>query len=114
MSHEARHIEAVLNSSEPDSPLPPPSASIHFTNLPESHPGTPLSDEWNTYRRELPQWLAEGHEGRYVLIKGPIIHGFFTTFDSAVDQGEELFPDQDFLAQPILEYQPLYRGPWRP
>lgn len=88
------------------------SSLIHYTQLPDMPSDSALYSEYNTYRRELPRLLAEGLEGRYVLIKGQDIVAIHETSDQSTEAGEELFPDEDFLSQQILEMQPLLRGPW--
>ncbi len=93
---------------------PPRSAgrrTIHYTELTEAEPGSPLFLEWNTYRREVGRLLAEGHEGKFVLIKGEQIVGFFDTFDSACDAGVRAYLLQPFLAHQILTEEPLLSLP---
>lgn len=60
-----------------------------------------IKREINTYRRELPRLLAEGHEGRFVLIKGDEIVSVWDTFDDAIQAGCERFGLETFIAQPI-------------
>src|SRR5438105_1492409 len=48
--------------------LPPgQTAAIHYTQLPESPPGSPMAGEWDLYRREVGRLLAEGNEGKWIL-----------------------------------------------
>jgi hypothetical protein len=54
-----------------------------------------------TYLRELPRLLAEGEEGRYVLIKGDQVVSIWDTADDAYQAGCERFGLEPFLAQPI-------------
>jgi hypothetical protein len=60
-----------------------------------------IRTEIATYRRELPRLLAEGHEGRFVLIKGDQVFGVWDTFDDATQAGHDRFGLGPFLAQPI-------------
>jgi hypothetical protein len=60
-----------------------------------------LKREINTYRRELPRLLAEGHEGRVVLIKGDQVISIWDTDEDAYQAGREKFGFDIFLAQPI-------------
>lgn len=61
-----------------------------------------LRHEIRTYRRELPRLLAEGHEGRYALIKGDQLLSVWDTFDDACQAGRERFEfGEQFMAQPI-------------
>jgi hypothetical protein len=50
---------------------------IHYTKMPEPSADSPIYEEVKTFDRELPRLLAEGHEGKWVLIRGPEIVGFF-------------------------------------
>jgi hypothetical protein len=50
-----------------------PRQTIHYTELPEDTSDSLLAREWNFYRREVGRLLAEGHESRWVLIKGEAI-----------------------------------------
>jgi hypothetical protein len=60
-----------------------------------------LRREIATYRRELPRLLAEGQEGRYVLIKDDQLISISDTFDDACQAGHERYGLGPFLAQPI-------------
>ena len=96
--------------------LPYSGAKIHYTKLtPSTTPGG-LSMEWNTFVRELGRLLAEGNEGRHVLIKGDQVIGLWDTFDEACAEGRRRFPGQDIAVQPVSEWQPLvklgHRGTW--
>lgn len=60
-----------------------------------------LEQEIATYRRELPRLLAEGQEGRFVLIRGNQVAGVWNTFDDACQAGHAQFGLEPFLAQPV-------------
>lgn len=61
-----------------------------------------IRTEIRTYFRELPRLLAEGHEGRFVLIKGDQVISIWDTFDDACQAARERFGfGEAFLAQPI-------------
>jgi hypothetical protein len=87
-------------------PEPP---SIHYTELPPPGPNNPLEVEWNTYRREVARLLAEGQEGRHVLIKGEEIVGIYDTHLDALGAGYERFWGQPFLTHQIQTRERLYR-----
>jgi hypothetical protein len=89
-------------------PISSPSG-IHYTELPEAEPEQPLAEEWNTYRREVGRWLAEGLEGRHVLIKGRDIIGFFDTLEAAQEAGGKQFPGGPFFIHPIRSEEPFLR-----
>lgn len=68
-------------------PAPPAESSeaqaVHFTELPRAQAGSRLSREWDFYRHEVHRLLAEGHEGRFVLIKGETIIGIWDSQEEA-------------------------------
>jgi hypothetical protein len=73
------------------------SPSVHFTDLPQSPPDSPIAAEWDLYCRDVGRLLAEGHEGRWALIKGEKIIGIWDTEEEA-DQVRL----HSFLMQPVL------------
>lgn len=95
---------------QPPPPRPEP-PSIHYTELPPSRPGDALAEEWEFYRREVGRLLAEGNEGRYVLIKGEQIIGIWDTWKEVsaaiCQQPSSLYP---LLIQQIREREPLGRA----
>jgi hypothetical protein len=97
---EKLHRQAVepYNHSPPPPPVEPP--TIPCTELPEAKPDSPLYREWNYYRREVGRLLAEGHEGRFVLIKGEAIIGIWDT-----RAGAKAAALQQLLMQPCLIHQ---------
>jgi hypothetical protein len=106
--------QRMLN--EPPRPAPQPQTrTIHYTELPADTSGGRGAVEWNFYRREVGRLLAEGHEGKWVLIKGEEIVGIWDTRDEAKAVALERFPMQDILVQQILTREPVLRGPtyWR-
>lgn len=91
---------------------PPPQlepATIHYTELPPSKLGEELAEEWETYRREVGRLLAEGNEGKYILIKGGEIIGIWDREKDALAKGYELFLRQSFLVHQIQECERLLR-----
>ncbi len=84
---------------------------IHWTQLPEDT--GPLATESNFYRREVGRLIAEGHERRWVLIKGEKIIGIWDTRDEALTVATERFFQQSVLVKQILEWEPLLRLPTR-
>jgi hypothetical protein len=91
-------------------PLPPTEPStIHYTELPEAQPGSVLSQEWNTYRREVGRLLAEGHEGAHVLIRGEEIIGIWPTEEDARRVALERYLLQHVLIHRIREREPVLR-----
>ena len=83
--------------------------TIHYTQLPEAKPGDVLFLEWNAYRREVGRWLAEGHEGKWVLIKGETVLGLYDTNDAALSEGHKRYFRESFLVHQIQADEPVYR-----
>jgi hypothetical protein len=83
--------------------------TIHYTELTDLAPDSPLYREWKAYRRELPRLLVERQEGRFALFRGDDLIGIFATLDEGVRRGRQAYGFQPFLVQPIRERQPLLR-----
>jgi hypothetical protein len=94
-------------------PPPPEPATIHYTELPEGKPGDALYHEWNLYRREAGRLLAEGHEGKFVLIKGEEIIGIWNTHEEARAVGLARYLRQPHLIHQVLTREPQIRLPLR-
>jgi hypothetical protein len=88
---------AAAAQGDPARPAPLPAAMVHFTELVPASADNPLSREWNTYRREVARLLAQGGEGRHVLIKDEQVIGVCETHDAAMTAGYQRFPGQPFL-----------------
>jgi hypothetical protein len=86
---------------------------IHYTELPECGPESQIATESNFYRREVGRLLAEGHAGRWVLIKGEQVVGIWDTRAEAFAAADERFPLQPVLVRQVLEWEPLIRLPSR-
>jgi hypothetical protein len=89
--------------SEPSVPAVPES-------LPAMLPGSDIETEWNFFRREWQRLLAEGHEGRWVLLKGEEIIGIFDTLEEAKRVGVERFGLGPKLIQQVLRKYRVYRA----
>ena len=102
---ERVHREAIAQAHA--EPLPPyERPTIHYTELPPAELDSPLFQEWTLYRREVGRLLAEGQEGRFVLIKGEEIIGIWDTEEEA-----QAVAHQKYLMQPCLIHQILTREP---
>lgn len=97
------HREAWERYRQQPPPPPPELPTIHHTELPPAKPGESLAEEWETYRREVGRLLAEGNEGRYILIKGQQIIGIWDRQDDALATGYKMFLLQPFMVQRIQE-----------
>jgi hypothetical protein len=76
-------------------------------------PDSPIAKEWDLFRRELPRLLAEGHEGRWALVKNEELIGIWHTYDEARTIGLERFGVVPMLVQEIRAwYRPVRAGNW--
>jgi hypothetical protein len=91
--------------------FPQTAQTIPWTELPPAEPGSALAAEWETYRREIGRLLAEGLEGKAVLIKGDEIVGIYETWQEAREVGLEKYYQQPHMVHPILSREPVIRGP---
>jgi hypothetical protein len=85
--------------------------AIHYTELPPSPPGSAIATEWDTYRREAGRLLKEGHEGKWVLVKGTQIVGMWDSEKEAYQESLKRYLLQPALVHQILEWEPTIRGP---
>jgi hypothetical protein len=106
---EAMHRQAweMYRRNPPPSVAPP--KGVHYTELPEAKPGDALAPEWNTYRREVGRLLAEGHEGRFVLIHDEEIVGLYDCWDGARIDGLNRFGRTPFFVHEIRTEEPYLR-----
>lgn len=103
------HREAWEYYRQHPPPPPPPPPTLHYTELPPARPGDTLAEEWETYRREVGRLLAEGNEGRHVLIKGGEIIGIWDSQKEAFAAADRLFPLQPSLVHQIQERERILR-----
>jgi hypothetical protein len=80
--------------------------AIRYTELPEAKAGEPLAEEWNTYRREIGRLLAEGQQGRHVVIKGSEIIGIYDSWEKARQAGLKRFHLEPFFVHSIRDREP--------
>jgi hypothetical protein len=90
-------------------PFRPPGPVLHFSELTPAPPDSPLAEEWETFRRELPELLAKGLAGKHVLIVGAEIQAISDSFAEAVAEGRRRFPNRPIAVQLIAEWQPVIR-----
>ncbi len=62
----------------------------------------PLAEEKVYLRANQPE-LAEKYPGKYLLIKGNVIHGAFETYEQGVTDGAKLFGAGPFLVRSVLQ-----------
>ncbi len=83
--------------------------TVHHTELPPAQPGEALAEEWESYRREVARLLAEGHEGRFVLVKGQQIVAAHDHRDAARADGLRRYFPEAFLVQQVCAVEPVLR-----
>lgn len=66
----------------------------------------PLEREAETYRREVGQLLAEGHAGRYALLKGDAVVSIWDTQRDALQAGRDQFGLEDIAVVKIDPHDP--------
>ena len=70
-----------------------------------------LAAEISTYERELARLVADGQEGRWVVIRTDQLIGIWDTFDDAIQAGYERLPPNPFLVRQIRAKTPVVRIP---
>ncbi len=94
-------------------PLPPREPSIiHYTELAEAPLDSPIATEWNCYLQQVGRLLAEGQEGKWVLIKGEQIVGIWDSFDEADEMQKALL--KPVVIKQILSHELLLRIGYNP
>jgi len=69
---------------------------------------TRLSAELEYYESHKEEWLSSSR-GRYVVIKGHTVLGFFDAFEAAYRAGAlEWGVDTDFLIRKVVEHEPVF------
>ncbi len=64
---------------------------------------------WETYSHEVGRLIAEGHEGKFVLIKNETIIGIYDNDDEASDEGRRRYLMQGYLVHQIQTWERVYR-----
>ncbi len=85
---------------------------VHYSELSPGLPGSPLEEEWETYRRQVERLIQEGNEGKHVLIKGTEILGVYSSHSEALEEGYRpfLLQREPFLVHQIQTFEPLMRA----
>lgn len=109
---EQVHREAVAQGRAQPSPAYQ-APTVHYTELPAAPANSQLFQEWNFYRREVGRLLAEGEEGRFVLIKGEKVIGLWHTQEEAEAVAFHKYPFVPHLIHQVQRYEPVLRGPSR-
>lgn len=77
----------------------------HHRNGERKDPVAEIAEEIATYKARLPELLA--HEGRFVLIKGKDVIGFFDTSSEAIREGYRRFGVVPMLVKRIAAVEPV-------
>jgi hypothetical protein len=82
---------------------------IHYLALEDLPPDHPLATEWATYKREAGRLLAEGHQGKYALVKGNQVVSLWDTWGDAVQAGFERFGLGGFMVHQVQYWERILR-----
>jgi hypothetical protein len=82
--------------------------TLHNTELLPSQPGSVLGVEWELYRREVGRLLAEGNEGKHIVIKGDQIIGLYNTHLEALGAANQRFLGQSFRIHQVQTRERVY------
>ena len=85
--------------------------TLHHTQLPADPSDDPAARDWNCYLREAGRLITDGHEGRWVLIKGETIVGVWDTDEEARTAAAEQFLMEPVLIHQIREWEPALQPP---
>ncbi len=91
----------------------PSRTAIHHSELPAAVGAGPIDREYELFRREIGRWLAEGHEGKFALVKGEEVVGLYEDERQAFREGYRLFHQTGFMVKQILTHYPLLKLPTR-
>jgi hypothetical protein len=68
---------------------------------PDVPAGQPFAEEWQTFKREAPRLVSEGHAGRFALIVGAEVDSVWDTRRDAEQAGKSLLGEKVFLVQEV-------------
>jgi hypothetical protein len=113
-----RHaLDWLVRAEQARAPAPhlrPEPDTIHYTDLPADPAETPAARDWNFYLRTVGRLLAEGHAGRWALIRGERVVGIWDTAAEARAAAADRFLMQPVLVHQVREREPVLRGPVSP
>ncbi len=97
-----------LRREVPPHPFPPPGVpTVPYTALAEAPPDSPIATEWYFYRRQVGRLLAEGNQGKWVLIEGEGVVGIWDTIEQANEAMRSL--GTLVVIKQILEHEHVLR-----
>ena len=105
-------FERAKNEPPPPPPQPPKRTSVHYSELTEDHSSDPAAGGWNVYVREVGRLIAEGHEGKWVVIAGDKLIGVYDTEREA----DLVTITEKLLSPPVIkqvrEQEPIRKLPF--
>jgi hypothetical protein len=82
--------------------------AVMIDQVPDVPDSEPLAREWKTFKREVGRLVAEGHAGRFAIVKGDQVVSVWDTPRDAEQGGRERFGQESFLVQEVqLFLRPL-------
>ncbi len=87
-----------------------PARGCPVEQLPDLPPDDKYALEWKTYKREVVRLVAEGNEGKFVLIRGDAIIGIWDRREDAMAVGYERFGYTAIYVHEINAIEPIYRS----
>jgi hypothetical protein len=73
-------------------------------NLPDLPNNQSGAAELKAFKREAPRLIAEGHKGRFALIKGDQVCSVWDTERDAIQAGRERFGQEPFTVEEVQWY----------
>ncbi len=70
----------------------------------------PLEEELGFFDSKRTEWLAH-YQGKFALVRGEKVAGFYDTADSAYAEGVRLWGNVSFLIKPVLQEDPVEHVP---
>ena len=64
-----------------------------------NEPNTPLEVETEYFESHRKEWIEGGHEGRWVVVQGEVVLGFFEDLGGGFDAGSEKWGDSPFMVR---------------
>lgn len=92
-------------------PCPAQSDTIKYSELPKERAADDAARNWNYYLSEASRLLAEGHEGRWLIVHEGAIVGIWDTEDEARTVASVQFLMEPVLIHRIRDQEPVIPVP---
>lgn len=106
-----QHLERERLLQQPPAlrevPAPP---TLHWSELSADTAGGEFAREWTCYLTHVAQLLADGQEGRWIIIEGERILGIWDTEEAAQRARQQQLAKRPVLLRQIREREPMVRG----